>query len=348
MLVTPTAGANLLHLLAQLDGARTELDNHAGEPVRYVRWVFGMARTLRGQIRASDVDRLLFTSGFARLLSLLPDSGPTLQSTGRPGQFIEVGGQVSSWALDALSTEIADRKATFELAHAALRKQFVRWDSHGEVFVVVDTSVFIKHPKKLDELPWAEEIGKGFEDIRLVIPYAVIKELDRLKEHSQQHVRWRAGLTLAVIDRLLSKPDGREVLRAADSDQHEMADRGEMPRGTVTHEVFYDDEMHVPLHSEDAEIIDRALAVQALSGEKVRLLTMDTGMGLDASRHGLVVHKPARDPEPDPSDLPPSRKAQRRASDDERGVRGGKPGDGPTRSHVQGSDAVIPMRQTDT
>ncbi|GAA2530850.1 PIN domain-containing protein [Winogradskya humida] len=318
MLVTPTLGANLLHVISLLDRCRSEPDNYSGDPIRYVRWVFEMARMFRGQIRTSDVDRLLFTPGFTRLLSLLPGAAATLQQTERPGVFMEAGGQVTPWARDALAVEIADRKDAYEAAHAALRKEFVRWGSNGEVFVVVDTSVFIKHPMKIEDIPWAEEIGQGFEEIRVVVPYAVIKELDRLKEHSQPQVRWRAGLTLAVVDRLLRNPDGRTVLRPADPNPHEMADRGEMPRGTVTIEVLYDNEMHVPLHNDDAEIIDRALAVQVMSGEKVRLLTMDTGMGLEASRHGLKVHKPARDPEPDPADQPPSRRAARRAKADER------------------------------
>jgi hypothetical protein len=79
-----------------------------------------------------------------------------------------------------------------------------------------------------------------------------------------------------------------------------VAERGEMRRGEVQLRMFYDDPAHRPVPDPDAEIIDRAVAVQTLAGKAVRLVTMDTGMGLNARRAGLLVTKPAREIETPP------------------------------------------------
>jgi hypothetical protein len=46
--------------------------------------------------------------------------------------------------------------------------------------------------------------------------------------------------------------------------------------------LFYDDLAHRPVSDPDAEIIERAMAVQTLAGKAIWLVTMDTGMGLNA------------------------------------------------------------------
>jgi hypothetical protein len=44
----------------------------------------------------------------------------------------------------------------------------------------------------------------------------IVDELDRLKEIKDRHVRWRAGYTLSVLDRLLETPTDRARLQAGD------------------------------------------------------------------------------------------------------------------------------------
>lgn len=128
-----------------------------------------------------------------------------------------------------------------------------------------------------------------------MLPEVVIRELDRLKESGNQKTRYRALVTLAVIDKLLDDPDGTVLIRLKHADWDAVAARGGTPRGRVELRVFYDDPVHRPLTDPDAEIIDRALAVQTLAGAPVRLVTMDTGMGLNARRAKLLVRKPARE-----------------------------------------------------
>jgi predicted ribonuclease YlaK len=186
---------------------------------------------------------------------------------------------------------------------------------------VVDTSVFLSHPAWAQDddpaaviasIPWAEELGAGFADVLLVLPEVVIREFDRLKESGNQKTRYRASVTLAVLDKLLANPYGTVPIRFTDADWEAVADRSEMPRGRVELRVFYDDPAHRPLSDPDAEIIDRAIAVQTLAGTAVRLVTMDTGMGLNARRAKLLVRKPAREIETPPIEGRSTR-ARRRA-----------------------------------
>lgn len=39
--------------------------------------------------------------------------------------------------------------------------------------------------------------------IHIIVPIIVVDELDRLKESSNRFTRWRAGYSLAALDRLL-------------------------------------------------------------------------------------------------------------------------------------------------
>ncbi|MEU7802515.1 hypothetical protein AB0B10_24970 [Micromonospora arborensis] len=56
-------------------------------------------------------------------------------------------------------------------------------------------------------------------------------------------------------------------------------------------EVLLDPPGHVRLASNDDEIVDRVVAVQALAGRPVRLVTYDTKMAMRARHVGLRVHR---------------------------------------------------------
>jgi len=116
----------------------------------------------------------------------------------------------------------------------------------------------------------------------------VVDELDRLKEIKDRHVRWRAGYTLAVLDRLFQTSTAPARLHAA----------GTLPPGPhgrvrdeVVVELLFDPPGHVRLPINDDEIVDRALAVEPLAGRKVTLLTYDTGQSTRARNAGLQVVK---------------------------------------------------------
>jgi len=273
MLVTLSPGAQAARVLDLLFRAKTVIGNHHGDLPGYLGWAVETARMLRNQVRPTDIDRLIFTPRFWRLQALTY--------------------QVDRFSRDLLSEEMAERAEVLEHAWGALRAEINRWtpDAHP---VVVDTSVFIHHPDKIRDIAYAELLGLRSTPVRLVVPRVVVDELDRLKESGNQHIRWRAGHTLGVLDELLHSPRSRVTIREPD-DFNAVIDSGGMPREKVTIEVLFDDVHHIRLDDNDDEIIDRALAVQAYAGLPVRLLTMDTSMALRARMLDLRVAKPTKD-----------------------------------------------------
>jgi hypothetical protein len=308
MLVTLTPGVNRDHVLMLLRSASTEINNNHGKQDAYVRWALDLGRMLRGQVARSDLERLLFTPAFYRLLD------PALMGTPQ--------------GLQLLDAEMAERQVELNAAFETLREQLNMWDAaEHSALAVVDSSVFLSHPawKQDDDptaviasIPWAGELGARSDDILLVLPEVVIREFDRLKESGNQKTRHRALVTLAVVDKLLPDPYGTVMIRPADDDWEGAAARGTMPLGTVRLRVFYDDPAHQPLLDPDAEIIDRTLAVQTLADRPVQLVTMDTGMGLNARRSGLRVTKPAREIEAPPIEGQSTRARRRAAADAEK------------------------------
>jgi hypothetical protein len=57
--------------------------------------------------------------------------------------------------------------------------------------------------------------------------------------------------------------------------------------GPVTLELLFDPPDHKRLPDPDAEIVDRALAVQNMAGRPVTMVTYDTSMGFRARQAGL-------------------------------------------------------------
>jgi len=62
-------------------------------------------------------------------------------------------------------------------------------------------------------------------------------------------------------------------------------------RSDINIEVVFDPPRHARLPISDDEIVDRALAIQALADRKVTLLTYDTGQATRARSAGLQVVK---------------------------------------------------------
>jgi predicted ribonuclease YlaK len=66
--------------------------------------------------------------------------------------------------------------------------------------------MFIRHDK-VEEWDLAPLLRLAEDEpLHIVIPIAVIDELDRLKEASNKQTRWRARYSTAVLDRVL-RPD---------------------------------------------------------------------------------------------------------------------------------------------
>ncbi|MFH8362723.1 PIN domain-containing protein [Streptomyces anulatus] len=274
MIVTPVPGThrdNVLSALRSVSLAVGNLDSqhHSsayGRLLAYLEWANDSLRLLVGQISASDIDRLIRTRMYQSLLDGVGHLAGSDQQRLVNGLF---------------ANEVRERVVALEAAVGAFQRQMRRWPATTSV-LVLDTSVFIKHETKLEDTDFFVLAGAGAEEVRVTVPMVVVDELDRLKESRDKQVRWRAGYSLAVLDRLL---ESNERL------------------GLVKVEVLFDSPGHVRLPDEDDEIVDRALAVHTIAAGAAQLVTYDTGMAMRAKWANLPVLKLRTDagtgPEPE-------------------------------------------------
>lgn len=269
MLVTPRTGGDRASLLNQLRQVETDLKNvrgaggTAGDLFNaYLLWVANAVRVLRFQVRENEMEALVLTKRYWTLQAM--SSGPA----GMVRELVEV--------------EIDDRLTFFEATIQTTQAEFERWD-RAELLVVADTSFYHHHPQKLDEVDLSKVLESRHQSIGLVIPMVVVDELESQKRSSNKVVRSRSQVTLAVIERV-ARYDGAGRLRDSDFSP---IDRGELPSGEIWLEVLFDQPGHVRLSINDDEIVDRALAVQILSGKDLTFLTYDTNQALRARHAGL-------------------------------------------------------------
>ena len=152
---------------------------------------------LRSQTSATDIDRLVLTKRYELLLSMIARVSPQADSQGgRIYSSSEYGIRPGSPAPhpvvnELLTTELEERTAAFDEAYQALDQQIERWSRPG-VFIGMDTSIYVTHPNKLEDLDIGQLVNVR-EDIYVLVPMVVIEELDGLKQRGDSQARWRAG-----------------------------------------------------------------------------------------------------------------------------------------------------------
>lgn len=186
-----------------------------------------------------------------------------------------------------VSLELQERVDAFGAAIETLEAHIARW-SVSDYFVVADSSFYIEHLDKFEVVDLAELVEFYEGPVHLNLPMVVVDELDGLKRSKDSWVRWRAGHTLAVLDRLFR--DGQDVARFHQADPEIQRNSG-VRCGEVKVEVLHDPCGHVRLPINDDEIVDRAAAIQALVGRDITLLTYDTGQASRGRRAGLKLKK---------------------------------------------------------
>jgi hypothetical protein len=279
MLISPRPGVNRQNLLQALRQVHTAVYNlRGGGPdarVRlagYLEWATATVQQLGNQISAADLDQLVLTRSYDRLLSI----AGTMTGIDIATQRVLNG---------MVSLELTQRTDAFEAAIKALQEQAERWSRPG-VFVVADTSFYIEHEDKLEDVDFRPLLNIWEDPVHLLVPIVIVDELDGLKKSRKD--RWRPGYTLAVLDRVFAGSTGPARLTPED---FSVLGSGGIPRGEVTIELIFDPAGHVRLPINDDEIIDRILAIQPLAGREVTLLTYDTGQSTRARAAGLRVSK---------------------------------------------------------
>ena len=300
MLIHPLPGFDRHDIIKAFREAETRAHNLSGahHPVglynKYLQWVIDTERQLRGMVRAADLDRLIRTPRFWALHGL------------------NIEGMSSATAFDVVRVEVENVVEALTEARKSLEFIDTRWPERETVLIVCDTSVYCQYPHKLENADLAGALGLADRDIHLLFPAVVVEELDRHKESKNDHLRFRGGYTLAVLERHLDLPNETGVLRESGPSPEDP----DIHRGRVTVEVLADPLTHTRLDDPDAEIIDRALAVDRLTEQRLIFVTYDTYQAFQARGEGLTVHKlsGAVPQEPDPNAGPaPSRRAKRAA-----------------------------------
>lgn len=283
MLVSPRPGVNRENLLDSLRRVYTDVANLHGRGgtnsayqrlLDYLNWASDAVAMLGSQISSADLDRLVLTRRHAQLLA---------------GVGTLAGTDTTKVVNLLVSLELRERVDAFDAAVKALNVQIEQWSEPGEI-VVPDSSFYIEHEQKLEDADFHAYTVTVWPDhpVHVLVPIVVVDELDGLKRTKDPWVRWRAGYTLAVMDRLFEQTTGRAVLRQPEVSSE---NPGTVSSGGVTMEIVFDTPGHVRLPINDDEIVDRAVAIQALVGRDVTLLTYDTSQASRGRRAGLKVKK---------------------------------------------------------
>jgi hypothetical protein len=289
MLVKLPPGGNRDNALKALERARElalqllQQDGPLNPPkvslAQYLDWVDQALYLLRYHVSSADLESLVLTRRYW-----------ALENSAHPSTSMSPDG-----AERLVATELEEREHGIGLAAQRLRERIERWPQTA-VYLVPDTSFFVHHSDKLEDVDFAGGILHIREEpVRLLVPMVVVDELDDLKQSKDKHLRWRARHTLAVLDRLLRNPTEAAELRPPD---YTPLGSGGLPRGQVTIEVLVDARGHVRLPINDDEIVDQAVSVQVLAGCPVTLLTFDTGQSMRARAAGIrciKIEQPAED-----------------------------------------------------
>ncbi|MFD3479896.1 PIN domain-containing protein [Streptomyces sp. NPDC058695] len=270
MLITPHPGVDSQDVLRTLSlvGSRAEdlADNHREHIFTdYLEWANDSARALHCLIRDADIRSLIYTDRYRLLLTA---------SMGEP-----TDNQQRVVLTEMARLELEQCGAQLDAAIETFSAHVHRWRG-SEALTVADSSFYIQHPTKLEETDFRALLRvKPRRDVRLLAPIIVVDELDRLKEASKPHPRWRAGYTLAVLEDTVGTSGFGSL----------------GPTGTgkagVAVEVVFDPVGHTRLPDADDEIVDRCLAIQSVAGRPVTLITYDTGQAMRARTGGLQVLK---------------------------------------------------------
>jgi hypothetical protein len=276
MLVSIYPGANRPGVLETLRGIHSTIGNAANvrdsavaRATAYLGWANESERMLRHRVSAADIDRLVLTPGYQRILT----ATGTLSGDDTATMGVLTG---------LLRREIEQQDELLAEAIKALEEQMARWPSN-RLYAVADTTFYIEHERKLEDIDFTDLVQATWSDtvVTLIVPIIVMDELDGLKNRAPSpHAKWRAAYTLAFFDRIFTTPGAQGIL------QQPAADR----RGIVA-DIFFDPPRHERLPIADDEIIERARAAQGLTGTTVTLLTFDTSQAARARNAGLAVNK---------------------------------------------------------
>jgi hypothetical protein len=233
----------------------------------YQKWATQAAQTLGGMFDTDNVERLVLTRRHWALMGIAAAYNPASTLSMFRGEQADRGRVLSAVAEDLV----------------AFQKRFT---SMPPDILVADTNVYLHHEQYFDEIDWRGLCGAQ-SDVRLLVPIAVVRELDK-------HKRSAKNITVSDTNKELIRTRARVTARRL---RELFVDPGAVAKLVpgVEAELLLDPLDHRPLADPDTEIVDRVLVAQSLSGMQVSIVTDDGGMQFSARSTGLGVIAPFKD-----------------------------------------------------
>lgn len=269
--IWPTPGVTGQRLLDVLDFLNLSAVNFAagvhdpyGMVSAYLKWGIEGQRMAHGTLATSDLERLVLTRRYWAVAQ-------------NPAHTAETNA--------AIGEEMTTRRNDLEAARDALRKTLDSWAPmpgyEPSVLVIPDTNVLMKRDHRSADFDWhglVSDCVRTMTPITVVVPIAVIDELDNLKRGNSE-TRTNARHALKYLSHHLgTDPTHWAYLKPPTTD-----------RGPVSLRVLFDPSAHIRLAIMDDEIIDRAAAIGSLLGRHTVFVTYDTAAAFRASAAGLKV-----------------------------------------------------------
>lgn len=234
--VTPLHGFSISEALESLRRITIDLRNigtgTAAEVLeQYQHWSNSAAEVLGFVITSKNIEQLILTPRHWALLSMTV--------TGN-GLVVH----------DVIRAERTDRLRTLAVVIQELEALEKAWSDVSAKVVAADTNVYLHHEQYFDEIDWKKLADSG--EVRLLIPIAVVHELDTHKRSNRQvtvsdtntqPLRTRARVTSRRLRELFEDPPWVATLAPG-----------------VEVELLLDALDHRALDDADSEIIERVLA----------------------------------------------------------------------------------------
>ncbi len=195
-------------------------------------------------------------------LTLDPDA-VTMLLTPRHWQILDTGpNPLRAWP--ALRSEINFQVASLEALARDIDDRIARADGARGEPVVLDTNTLL-HYQRPDSVRWPSVVGRT--PVRLVVPLRVVEELDA-KKYARNDLAQRARGLLPWLEATVADGSGQA---------------GE----STTIEVPVDPTRRSRPQDADREILDTCEELRDFGGQRVMLVTGDTGMRLRARAAGI-------------------------------------------------------------
>jgi predicted ribonuclease YlaK len=170
---------------------------------------------------------------------------------------------------------------------AALERFELRFASpHPTTYVVPDTNVLLEYPGQLPGVDWFQHLAKYVhpqDEVRVVVPLAVVDELDNLKRVPRSSKRAKTALK-QLYSHFGASVHARPTL-------HE----GTAERGRVFVELLMEPPSHVRLPRTDDELVRVAERLSAFTQRKPVFVSYDTGAAFRVSAaelpHVRLTHR---------------------------------------------------------